>query len=362
MTEKKVDKKVTNKVKNKQRKLQSRVVRGVQSTTERRKKFLSRRPHRSFKLTSRRDYIRSFKLPGYWALTVQVWGMLRKHWRTFACLVALYAILSMLLTTILSQDAYQQVKSVVDEANQDGILGNVVPVATIFFSVLVSQITGSGEMAAIGTQQQIVAVLISLYAWLTTVWLLRSMLAGNKPRMRDGLYSAGSPVIALGVLVVMLLLQLLPAAISLIVYGAADASGLLDQTVALMLAAGAAGLIAILSLYWITATIIAMVIVTLPGMYPMKALKLAGDIVIGRRIRVLLRLAWLVVLLLLLWAVLLIPVIMFEGALSNAIPLMSSVPLVPIVALLLASFSVVFVAAYVYLFYRKVVEDDSAPA
>lgn len=357
-----VEKKVNKKTKKNKRKSQSRVVRGVQSASERRKQFLSRRPHRSFRLTRRRDYARSLKLPGYWALTVQVWSMLRKHWRTFACLVILYAILSMILTTILSQDAYQQVKGVVDEANKDGILGNIMPVATIFFSVLVSQVTGNGEMAVIDAQQQIIAVLIGLYAWLTTVWLLRSMLAGNKPRMRDGLYSAGSPVIALGVLVVVLLLQLLPAAIALIVYGAADGSGLLDQTAALMLAAGTAGLIAVLSLYWVTATIIAMVIVTLPGMYPMRALKLAGDIVVGRRIRVLLRLTWLFVLLLLLWAVLLIPIIMFEGALSSAIPLMSGVPIIPMVALLLASFSIVFASAYIYLFYRKVVDDDSAPA
>jgi large subunit ribosomal protein L13 len=67
-------------------------------------------------------------------------------------------------------------------------------------------------------------------------------------------------VIALGVLAVILLVQLLPAAIALIVYGAADGSGLLDQTAALMLAGGATGLVAVLSLYWITSTIIAMVI------------------------------------------------------------------------------------------------------
>ena len=250
----------------------------------------------------------------------------------------------------------------VEEANQDGILGSVLPVMTIFFSVMTSQVTGGGELVSANSQQQIMAAFIGLYAWLTTVWLLRAMLAGKHPKMRDGLYSAGGPVIALGVLVVVLLVQLLPAAIAVIVYGAADSSGLLDQTAALMLAAGTAGLIAILSLYWMTGTIMAMVIVTLPGMYPGKALKLAGDIVVGRRIRILLRLTWLVVLLLLVWAVVLVPVIVFEGALSNAIPVMSNVPIVPITALMLAAFSVIFAAAYIYLFYRKVVEDDSAPA
>ena len=340
----------------------SRAKRAVVSASERRKQFLARRPHRSFRLTRRRDYIRSLKLPGYWALTVAIWRLLKKNWRTFACLVALYAVLSMLLTTVLSQDTYLQVRQVVDEANEDGFLGTVLPVMTIFFSVLGSQVTGGGVTVSAGSQQQIIAVLIGLYAWLTAVWLLRAMMAGKRPKLRDGLYSSGAPVIALGVLAVILLVQLLPAAIALIVYGAADGSGLLDQTAALMLAGGATGLVAVLSLYWITSTIIAMVIVTLPGMYPMKALRLAGDIAVGRRIRILLRLTWLVVLLLLAWAVVLIPTIVLDGALASAMPIMANVPIVPMAALLLASFSVVFSASYVYVLYRKVVEDDSAPA
>jgi hypothetical protein len=363
-TSKKLTKKTTvsTKAAKKTAKKPSRVKQAVVSTSERRKQFLARRPHRSFRLTRRRDYIRSLKLPGYWALTVAIWRLLKKNWRTFACLVALYAVLSMLLTTVLSQDTYLQVRQVVDEANEDGFLGTVLPTLTIFMSVLGSQVTGGGVTVSAGSPQQIIAVLIGLYAWLTTVWLLRAMMAGKQPKMRDGLYSAGSPVIALGALAVILLVQLLPAAIAVIIYGAADGSGLLDQTAALMLAGGATGLVAVLSLYWITSTSIAMVIVTLPGMYPMKALRLAGDIAVGRRIRILLRLTWLVVLLLLAWAVVLIPTIVLDGALASAMPIMANVPIVPMAALLLASFSVVFSASYVYVLYRKVVEDDSAPA
>ena len=361
MAQKKPDKAPAKKItpKKSAKKSPSRVKRRVISATERRKQFLSRRPHRSFRLTRRRDYKRSLKLPGYWSLTVQVWQMFKKHWRTFVCLILLFAVLSMLLTSVLSQDTYQQIKDMVDEANQDGILGSVLPVTTVFFSVLSGQMNGGG--VATGSQQ-IIAVLIGLYAWLTTIWLLRAMLAGKKPKMRDGLYSGGGSVIALGVLMVILLVQLIPAALAVIVYGSANSSGLLDQTVALMLAAGTAILVAVLSLYWITSTIIATVIVTLPGMYPMKALRLAGDIVVGRRIRILLRLMWMILVLLIVWAVILIPIIILEGALSSAIPIFANIPTVPIVALLLTAFSVVFSAAYVYMFYRKVVEDDSAPA
>ena len=360
MTQKKTTK-VQQKKKPLDKKSKKTIKKRVQSATERRKQFLARRPHRSFRMTRRRDYKRSLKMPGYWQLTMQVWNVMRKNWRTFACLIAIYAILSMLFTTILSQDTYQQVREVVDESNEDGLLGNVIPVMTIFVSVLSSQLTGGGAVNS-GSQQQIIAILIGLYVWLTTVWLLRSILAGQKPKTRDGLYGAGGPVIALGVLILILLVQLVPLAIAIIIYGAADGSGLLDQTVALMLAAGSTSLIAVLSLYWVTSTIMALVIVTLPGMYPMKAIRLAGDLVVGRRLRILLRLAWMVLILALIWAIILIPIIVLEGALTQAIPVFANVPIVPIVVLLLASFSIVFAASYIYMFYRKVVEDDSAPA
>jgi hypothetical protein len=158
------------------------------------------------------------------------------------------------------------------------------------------------------------------------------------------------------------MLQLIPAAIALIAYGAADASGLLDQTAMLMLFGGGAILLATLSLYWATSTIIAMIVATLPGMYPMQAIKIAGDLVIGRRIRVLLRLLWSIVLLLLMWVVVLLPMILLDGALKSAIPGLDWLPLVPVTALLLMAWSVVFEAAYVYVLYRKVVDDDAAPA
>jgi hypothetical protein len=32
-------------------------------------------------------------------------------------------------------------------------------------------------------------------AWLTTVWLLRNILAGHKIKLRDGIYGSGSPIL-----------------------------------------------------------------------------------------------------------------------------------------------------------------------
>jgi hypothetical protein len=106
----------------------------------------------------------------------------------------------------------------------------------------------------------------------------------------------------------------------------------------------------------------ALVIVTLPGMYPMQALRTAGDLVIGRRMRILLRLLWMLGVVVIAWICIAIPVILFDGWLKSAWTGGASLPLVPIMLLLLSSLSVVWMASYVYLLYRKVVEDDALPA
>ena len=323
--------------------------------------YLKRRPHRSFRRTRRRDYKRSLKLPGYWSLTKHIGTILLKHRRLFIGLALLYAFMTIALSSMMSQETYSQLRDVITDAGEEGAVGATVMNLALFWGVFTSQLTGASA-GEVGSSQQIFGILFGLYAWLTVIWLMRAILAGKRPRLRDGLYGSGGPVLALIVLVLVLMLQLIPAAIALIAYGAADASELLDQTAILMLFGGGAILLATLSLYWATSTIIAMIVATLPGMYPMQAIKIAGDLVIGRRIRVLLRLLWSIVLLLLMWVVVLLPMILLDGALKSAIPGLDWLPLVPVTALLLMAWSVVFEAAYVYVLYRKVVDDDAAPA
>lgn len=321
--------------------------------------FLKRRPHRSFRRTRRRDYKRSLKLPGYWALTQQIFLTLNKRKRLFILLALLFGIGTIALSSMMSQDAYSQLKDMLDEATEGGAVSTITTNLALFWGVFTSQLSGAAE---VGSSQQIFGVLLGLYVWLAVIWLLRAILAGKHPRLRDGLYNSGGPVLSLLVLVFILVIQLIPAAVALIAYGAADASGLLDQTVMLMLFGGGAILLAVLSLYWLTSTLFAMVIITLPGIYPMQAIKMAGDLVIGRRIRILLRLLWSVILLLIMWIVVLLPVILIDSALKSAIPGLDWLPLVPLVALMLMAWTLVFEASYVYMFYRKVVDDDSAPA
>lgn len=322
--------------------------------------FKSRRPHRSFRLTRRRDYVRSLQLPGYWAFSNYVFQTIWRQRRLFGLLVLVYAILSGLVVGITSQDVYTQLGDALKTTSDDIFNGNLGEIGKAGL-LLVATISG-GANATPTEGQQIYGAIFVLLTWLTTVWLLRNILAGHVVRLRDGLYSAGAPIVATFFVGIILLVQLLPLGLAFVGYSAAVSSGLLSGGVAEMVFWTVASLLAVLSLYWVTSTIIALVVVTLPGMYPMRALRTAGDLVIGRRLRILLRLLWMLLGIVVVWAVVMIPIIIFDTWLKSVWSAVAGVPIIPLVLLAMGSVTIVWAASYVYLLYRKVVDDDARPA
>lgn len=321
--------------------------------------FLERRIHRSFRLTKRRDYRRSLQLPGYFAFTRSVNKTLWQHRKTFVWLAVIYAILTAILVGIGSQDTYSTLVSTLKDTGSavfQGSWGDIGQAALIFVSI-----GSSGLTATPSEGQQIYIVILGLLIWLATVWLLRNLLAGHKVKMRDGLYSAGAPIVATFLVALVLLLQLIPIGLAIIGYAAANSSGLLNNGVEAMLFWFAAAFLAVMSLYWITSTFFALIIVTLPGMYPGKALRTAGDMVASRRLRILLRILWMLVTIIIAGAVILIPTILIDAGLTNLWPVISTVPVVPVVLMLFGVVTFIWAASYVYLLYRKVVDDDAKP-
>jgi hypothetical protein len=261
---------------------------------------------------------------------------------------------------ITSEETYSTLTSTLRTTSGDLFVGGWGEFAKAGLLFLTA-ITG-GMSESLTDVQQIYAVLITLMAWLTSVWVLRNILADKKIKLRDGLYNAGAPILSTFLVALLLLVQILPLAIALIGYGAASVTGLLAGGVEAMLFWFAAGLLAMLSLYWITSTIFALVVVTLPGMYPFMAIKTAGDLVIGRRLRILARFLWMVLVAVFVWAIIAVPVILFDSWIKSVWSAISWLPIVPITVLLLSSLTVIWVSSYVYLLYRKVVADEAGPA
>lgn len=345
---------------NGKQKFRALVMRPVNAIRRRVNTLLVRRPHRSFRRTRRRDYVRPLRLPGYWALTNNVRVILWRHKVLITLLVVAYGLLTVLLVGMASQDAYTQMSEILRTTGDDifaGDLSNVGQAGLLLFSGITGTLSGAMTEA-----QQIYAGLLLLFTWLTTVWLLRAILAGKKPKLRDGVYNAGAPILPTFLVGLLLLVQLLPVALAIVGYTAASTTGLLNGGIEAMLFWSVAILLGTLSLYWVTSTFFALIIVTLPGMYPLQAIKTAGDLVIGRRIRILLRLLWVALIVAVLWLVIMVPIILLDTWVKGILPAIEWLPVVPVALLVMSTLTVVWVASYVYILYRKVVDDDAAPA
>lgn len=332
----------------------------LQHAATRAKAFLARRPHRSFRLSSRRDYHRSLTLPGYWAFTREVLKALWLHRTLWLVSFLFFGILTLVLVGIGSEENFATLREMIAGAGQELSSGNwsgLEQTGLVIFSAL------SGGVAPALTQtQQLLSVLIGIALWLTTVWLLRQVLAGNSVRFRDGLYNAGGPLMAMGAVFLVILLQLLPGILGMLMFSSAQTGGLMEGGVEAMLWWIAVALLWLLSAYWIAGSLMALIVVTLPGMYPMEALKISGDMVTGRRLRLLLRVVWLAAITLVFWIAVLLPLVLIDTWLKQIIPAISWLPVIPTVVSLLGVASLMWSAVYVYLLYRKVVDDDSAPA
>lgn len=319
--------------------------------------YLRRRPHRSLRRTRRRDYVRPLAIPGYFAFTGYVAKTIWQHRKTFLLLAVLYALLSGLLAGLGSQDAYTQLGELVKQGGE-GIVGNLGQASLL----LVAAVGGALNNTNATDAQKVFGFLLGLLLWMTVVWLLRAYQAGTAPRLRDGLYSSGSPLLATFSVAMIGVVQLLPIAIAMIGFAAASSYGLFDGGLPAMLFWVVAALLTCLSLYWLTSTFIAMVVVTLPGMYPMRAIKIAGDLVVGRRVRILLRLVWMFFVTIVAWAIIMVPIILAVNWLTSIWKQVAWVPFVPLSLLVMSTLTLIWISSYVYLLYRKVVDDDTEPA
>lgn len=327
---------------------------------ERQTAYLSRRPHRSFQLTRRRDYARSLKLPGYWQFTVEVLAILWRHKNLFVSLAIVYAVLSAVFVGLSSQDSYDQLADLLSESGSELLGGGWGAIGGA--SLLLLSGIGGSFAPQLSDVQQVYGMLLLVLIWLTTVWLLRTILSGKQPRLRDGIYNAGSPLVPSALVFLTIIIQLMPLALAIVIVNAAVTTGFISGGILSMLAWLVTGLVALVSLYWIISTIMALVVVTLPGMYPWQAIRTAGDLVIGRRLRLLLRLVWLSFFVGFLWVIFVLPVIVIDNWLRSIWPWFENIPLVPVTILVVTSLASVIMSAYLYLLYRKVVEDDADPA
>lgn len=304
--------------------------------------------HKSFVRTRRRDKIKRPKIEGYIAFPWYVFRMLwNRKWVYIRFIIAFF-ILSAIFIGALQADNVTSINETIDSATSgSSVIGPVMrAVVTVGSSI------GGALNNNLSDVQYIYLSALLILALLTVVWLLRHQLAGNKLKVRDGLYNAAAPIAAEYALLVVGIAQLLPVALTVLIYMSATTSGLLDGGIETAMFSVALLLVVVLTLYFMTTTLFAMFIATIPGTYPMKAYKAARHIVAGQRLRLLLRLLWMVVIVLVADFMVLVPFVIIVNSVGGG-----NSWAIPIAYQLVVIASIVYGTAYSYLLYRRMIDD-----
>ena len=244
-------------------------------------------------------------------------------------------------------------EKIVQTAGRDQ-LGNFAKAGLL----LVSTVSSGGLSGALSESQQVFAVIIFLLIWLITIYLLRHILAGHKIKLRDGFYNALTPLISTFVVFVVALIQAIPILLVIITYSAAVSTDFLSTPFYALIYFIFACVMLILSGYLLSGTLTALVAVTAPGLYPIAALHTASDLMASRRIRYIIRLLFLIFVVAVLWVIVMMPIILLDLWLKSKFSWLEGWPIIPFFLLVMSCFTFVYISAYLYLFYRRMLNYD----
>ncbi|MBO4812670.1 hypothetical protein J5491_00790 [Candidatus Saccharibacteria bacterium] len=322
------------------------------------KKLFSRKstsPHKTLRRSYREDYRRETKMPGMMHHIMASFKMIFKNWKLFLPLLIIAVLINVVFVGIMSESNYAQFQDILDETSASvtgGDIGNVAKAGLL----LISTITTGGLSGDSSEAAMVFGVIVFLIIWLTTIFLLRHLMAGHKVKLRDGLYNGMSPLLSSFVVFVVIVLQCIPIFLLVIAYSAAVQTEFLSTPFYALVFFIFAALMILLSGYLISSSLMAFVAVSAPGMYPFRAISVASDLMMGRRVRFVLRIIALALALVIVWVIVMLPLILFDMWMKQ-FEWTVGIPFVPICLTTMTCFTGIYVTTYFYLYYRWLLDN-----
>lgn len=266
---------------------------------------------RRFKLRKRQKQPRPQypKLSSGLRLLIDSTQLVRQYWKLFGGIVIVYFILSGLL--VGGFGARINIPELKDELSlSSSDFGGGVEIGAILFGVLLASSSGTtNERGAV--YQSVVVILCSL----AIIWALRQVMASKSVGVRDAFYKGMHPLVPFLLVLLIIAVQMIPFFIGGLVYTGATNAGVASTLPEQILWGSVFFLLTLLTLYFLSSSIIALYIVTLPDMRPMAALRSARGLVRYRRWTVMRKLLFMPFAIILLGALVTIPMAMYLTAL-----------------------------------------------
>ena len=296
-------------------------------------RVLERPEYKSFRLSKRLKHPGP-KLPNSFQLTKRAFAHVWRYKKLFAILALTYLAFNLLFVRgfIFTVDLNETKDAVSDLFT--GTTGQLAGSLTVM-GLLIGSLSPSSEVAAL--YQSMLVLVFSMFM----IWALRQTHGGELPRARDVFYKSSYPLVQFVIVLFVVGIQLLPMMLGNFLYAAALGSGLISGFTEVLAVSALVFLLILWSLYMVTSSLFAAYIVTLPDMTPLRALRSAKGLVQHRRWTVMRKVIFIPFAVLLFGFVVMLPVIWFAGIAAEA------------VFLILSAFILPVVHSYVYALYRE---------
>ncbi|MFI5275562.1 MAG: hypothetical protein ACHQT5_01930 [Candidatus Saccharimonadales bacterium] len=275
------------------------------------------------------------KLPSGFTLLVRTFRLLMENIKLLGGILLVYALVDLIF---VGGDSTSTSLPAAKESLSNLFHGHISSLATGF--TLFSFLAGSANTASTDAASAYEAMILLVIS-VVFIWALRQVYAQQKVRIRDAFYTGTFPIIPYLLVLLVMGIQLLPFVIGAALYSNLLQGGYLVGPLQHYFAIVVLFLLAAWSLYMLCASIIALYIVTLPDMTPLKALKSARELVKFRRWVVLRKLLFLIAVVGIADTLILIPVAVFVT------------PIAMLLFLLLTALTVGVVHSYIYGLYRE---------
>lgn len=278
--------------------------------------YKSFRLHRSIKHTAP-------ALPSSFRLAGMSIRLMKASWKQLAVFCIVYVLLTLLFVRGFSSPIdVGNIDDTFSEFLNEDIAG-LASGFTTFGLLINSSIQGVSDIG------QLYQTMLLVITSLAVIWLFRQQQAGNDVTIKMAFYRGMYPLVPFILVFSVIGLQLLPATIGNFLFTTVVQQGLivgsLEQTVWILFLL----LTVLLSLYMVASSIIALYIVTLPEMTPMRALRQARELVRHRRFMVMRKILMLAIIFLLVLGIVILPLIFFAPTLAEWLFLLITILAVP---------------------------------
>lgn len=238
------------------------------------------------------------------SLIIQTFAFAKRFYKILLPIVVLYSLLYFVIVRVNikfdQQNTVDAAKKIFD-INGASLLTRVSSLAGV-----VSSYRPSGS-EQVNTLSSVLVIVFSLIY----IWAIRALSMGKKIRSRDAIYNGTTNLAAFLFVLSIIALQMLPLTLAVVAYNLGN-NGLIfiywyERTAAL----AALGLVATLTLYFASNSIMALYASTIQGVYPVAVMRSTKELVRFQRPRVLLSLASGIILMFFIYLIMLLIVVTY---------------------------------------------------